>query len=117
MSRTKRNRSRDEIFQSIQRNTVRSYSITATWPNGRINQMHRKDKAHVREMAEDLEMKGVHVKVVEWTGSQFRQLADLHAFAKRTALPAAATYADKVAAVKADLEVLARQAAGRRALR
>jgi ADP-ribose pyrophosphatase YjhB (NUDIX family) len=94
----------------------RSYAITITWPGGRMNQVHRKTKDQARELAEDVELKGARVKVVEWTGAQFRQLAVLDAFARRPALPADATHADKVAAIKADLARLAEQTSGRLAL-
>ncbi|MFE2832238.1 hypothetical protein ACFXI6_14490 [Streptomyces mirabilis] len=117
MSRTRSIRDRSAMYRGREgQEPAPTYSVTVTWPGGRINQMHRKTKDQARELAEDVELKGAHVKVVEWIGSQFQRLAVLDAFAKRPSLPANATHADKIAAVKADLSRLAEQAAGRRAL-
>lgn len=117
MSRTRAVRDRAVMYRGREtENTSHSYTITVTWPGGRMNQMHRKTKTQARELAEDVELKGAHVKVIEWHGAQFRELAVLDAFAKRPSLPTSATHADKVAAIKADLARLAEQAAGRWAL-
>lgn len=117
MSRTRSIRDRAALYRGREAEAADpTYTITVTWPGGRMNQMHRKTKAQARELAEDVELKGAHVKVVEWTGAQFRQLAVLDAFAKRRSLPTGATSADKVAAVEADLARLAEQAIGRKAL-
>lgn len=117
MSRTRSIRDRAAMYRGREaQDASPTYSITVTWPGGRMSQMHRKTKDQARELAEDVELKGAHVKVVEWNGSQFQQLAALDAFAKRPSLPAGATHAEKIAAVKADLAHLAEQTAGRLAL-
>lgn len=116
MSRTRSIRDRAAMYRGHETHPSRTYTITVTWPGGRMNQVHRKTKDQAREFAEDIELKGTHVKVIEWHGAQFRQLAVLDAFAKRPALPADATHADKVAAIKADLARLAEQTLGRLAL-
>lgn len=117
MSRTRSIRDRTAMYRGREtQDASPTYSITVTWPGGRMSQIHRKTKDQARELAEEVELKGAHVKVVEWTGAQFRQLAGLDAFAKRPSLPTGATHADKVAAVKADLARLAEQTAGRLAL-
>ncbi|MGQ5576723.1 hypothetical protein [Streptomyces sp. ECR3.8] len=118
MSRTRSIRNRAAMYRA--HNTQHpgpSYTITVTWPGGRMSQMHRRTKDQARELAEEVELKGAHVKVVEWNGAKFRQLAILNAFAKRPSLPASVTHADKVAAIKADLARLATQTEGRLALR
>lgn len=118
MSRTRSIRDRAAMYRDRETHSpAPNYTITVTWPRGRVQQAHRKTKDQAREFAEDAELKGANVKVVEWIGSQFRQLAVLDAFAKRPSLPAAATHTDKVSAIKADLARLAEQTAGRKALR
>lgn len=117
MSRIRSVRDRASMYRGQEsQNAGPTYTITVTRPGGRVSQMHRKTKDQARELAEEVELKGAHVKVVEWNGAKFRQLAILNAFAKRPSLPASATHTDKVAAVKADLARLAEQTAGRWAL-
>lgn len=117
MSRTRSIRDRAAIYRDRgTRTPAPGYTITVTWPRGRIQQTHRKTKDQARELAEAAELKGARVEVFEWTGSQSRRLAVLDAFAKRHNLPTGATHAHKVAAIKADLARLAEQTAGRLAL-
>lgn len=117
MSRTRTVRDRAAMYRGREEQEAGpTYTIAVMRTGGRTTQMHRKTKDQARELAEDIELKGARVKVIEWRGSQFRQLADLNAFTKRPSLPADATHADKVAAVMADLARLAEQTEGRRAL-
>ena len=117
MGRTRSVRDRAAMYREREpKGVAPSYTITVTWPRGRVQQVHRKTKDQAREIAEAIELKGARVKVIEWRGSQFQQLADLDAFAKRPSLPPGATHADKVVAIKADLARLAEQATGRWAL-
>lgn len=117
MSRTRAVRDRAAKYRGIEDPVASvTYTLTVTWPGGRTTQMRRKARGEARELAEDTELKGARIKVIEWRGPLFKQLADLNAFAKRPGLPTAATLEDKVAAVKADLARLAEQTEGRKAL-
>lgn len=95
------------------------YLVTATWPNPRRRplQVKRSDKHQARHVAEDLELQGAHVVVVEWGAAGSCELAVLDAFGLKPSLPNGATDAEKLAAVRLDLAALAAQAPGRRALR
>ena len=70
MGRTRSVRDRAAMYREREpKGVAPSYTITVTWPRGRVQQVHRKTKDQAREIAEAIELKGARVKVIEWRGS------------------------------------------------